>query len=195
MELSKEIKDALIERVKNISGLAMQVRSDFDILSMKIRRQTDASISSTTLRRFFGYQEPEGNAGNSIGTTNIICQYAGFRNMEDFAYNIYNKVYGEDTSEFTISIRLLSSSELNRGDRIRIAWAPDRNMVVHYEGANEIFMVESCTNGKLMEGDTFHCHQFVQGEPLLCKFVIRKGMPPVDYICGRHGGIRFELLQ
>lgn len=195
MELSNEIKDALMERVKNISGLALQVRSEFDVLSIKILKQTDASVSATTLRRFFGYQELTGKGGSSIGTTNIICRYVGFRNIEDFAKDIYNKECEECSSELTISIMLLSSAELDCGDKVRVAWAPDRNMLLQYEGGDEKFMVLESVNGKLKEGDMFQCLQFVQGEPLICKCVMRKDMPPVDYVCGKHGGIRFELVQ
>lgn len=193
MEIRKEIRDALKERVKNVSGLALQVRSDFDILSMKMKSMTDVSLSSTTLRRFFGYQETLEELGYSISTLNAICQYVGYRNVEAFEKSL---TAGEGSaSDFIECLQQLVSKELERGMRVRVAWAPDRNMVVRYEGTGEVFMVEECVNGKLMAGDTFHAHQFVQGEPLYCKFVLRKGMAPIDYVCGRNGGIRFTLLD
>lgn len=191
MDISNETREALKERVRNVSGLPMQVRGDFDELSVRIKRQTGLQVSSTTLRRFFGYQESDGN--NSPGTLNVICQYVGFRDITTFADALKAELDG-NSSEFLECLKMQASKELNRGDRLRIVWAPDRSMVVRYEGGGEVFTVEECVNGKLHPGDSFHCHQFVLGEPLYCKFVLRHGLPPVDYVCGRNGGIRFEVL-
>lgn len=192
MEISNDIREALKERVRNVSGLPMQVRGDFDELSVRIKRQTGMQVSSTTLRRFFGYQESEGS--NSLGTLNVICQYVGYRDITAFS-DALMKENGGSSSEVLECLKMLASKELNRSDRLRIVWAPDRSMVVRYEGGGEVFTVEESVNGKLQPGDSFHCHQFVLGEPLYCKFVLREGLPPVDYVCGRNGGIRFEVLR
>lgn len=192
MEISNDIREALKERVRNVSGLPMQVRGDFDELSVRIKRQTGMQVSSTTLRRFFGYQESEGS--NSLGTLNVICLYVGYRDITAFS-DALKKENSSSSSEVLECLKILASKELNRSDRLRIVWAPDRSMVVRYEGGGEVFTVEESVNGKLQPGDSFHCHQFVLGEPLYCKFVLRKGLPPVDYVCGRNGGIRFEVLR
>lgn len=192
MENSNDIREALKERVRNVSGLPMQVRGDFDELSVRIKRQTGMQVSSTTLRRFFGYQESDGN--NSPGTLNVICQYVGFRDITAFS-DALEKGHGDSSSEFLECLKMLASKDLNRGDRLRIVWAPNRSMVVRYEGGGEVFTVDESVNGKLQTGDSFHCLQFVLGEPLYCKFVLRQGLPPVDYVCGRNGGIRFEVLS
>ncbi|MBQ0072706.1 MAG: hypothetical protein KBT34_00755 [Prevotella sp.] len=192
MDISNDTRKALMERVKNVSGLPMLVRGDFDELSTRIKRQTGMLVSSTTLRRFFGYQE--NNGSNSLGTLNIICQYVGYRDIMVFSDTL-EKEHDSNPSEFMESIKILASKDLNRGDRLRIVWAPNRSMVVRYEGGGEVFTVEECTKGKLQAGDSFHCHQFVLGEPLYCKFVLRQGLPPIDYVCGRNGGIRFEVLK
>lgn len=192
MEIGNDIREALKERVKNVSGLPMRVRGDFDELSVRVKRQTGVQVSSTTLRRFFGYQESEGN--NSPGTLNVICQYVGYRDIVEFSEALKTDRDGS-SSEFLECLKVLASKELDRGDRLRIVWAPDRSMVVRYEGGGEVFTVEESANGKLQKGDSFHCLQFVLGEPLYCKFVLRQGLPPVDYVCGRNGGIRFELLN
>lgn len=192
MKIDNDIRDALIEHVKMVSGLDMQVRGDFDMLSTKIQRMIDIPLSATTLRRFFGYQELHGSGGSSISTLNTICKYAGFRNIDAFIASL-NGEQG-NSSDFVEKLMVLSSSDLVRGDKLRIAWTPNRSMVIRYEGGGEIFTVEEAFNGKLKAGDTFHCHQFVQGEPLYCKFVMRPNMPPVDYVCGRNSGVRFEVI-
>lgn len=192
MKIDNDIRDALIEHVKTVSGLNMQVRGDFDMLSTKIQRMTDIPLSATTLRRFFGYQEQHGSGGCSLSTLNTICKYAGFRNVETLVACL--KEEQGSSSDFVEKLIVLSSSDLVRGDKLRVTWKPDRSMVIRYEGAGEIFTVEESINGRLMAGDTFHCHQFVQGEPLYCKFVMRPNMPPVDYVCGRNSGVRFEVI-
>lgn len=193
MKLEEKVKENIKKYVENTSGITLGARSSYDKLSQKISKHLGEHISATTLRRFFGYQEDgaEG-AGFSSSTVNTLARYLGFKNIEDIA-NL--EEFENSSSCFTDDIRSINPSELEYGDLIRVTWSPDRSMIIEYEGADEIFKVMECQNGKLQAGDTFHCRQIVQNEPLICKYVIRANTPPMNYVCGRVDGIRFELVE
>lgn len=77
---------------------------------------------------------------------------------------------------------------------LSIVWRPERKITIQFEGQDQ-FIVKESTNSKLKEGDIFHCLQFIENQPLFLSGVYRKGMPPSDYICGRQGGIIWNLID
>jgi len=46
---------------------------------------------------------------------------------------------------------------------------------------------------KLSVGDTFKCDIFIEGEPLYLNNLVHEGRPPMVYVAGKKGGIRFLL--
>jgi hypothetical protein len=43
-------------------------------------------------------------------------------------------------------------------------------------------------------GDTFLCGLIIEGEPLYLDELQHNNEPPVAYVCGKKGGVRFEKL-
>lgn len=193
MKLEEKVRENIKKYVENTSGITLGARSSYDELSLKIAKHLGERISATTLRRFFGYQQDgaEG-AGCSSSTVNTIARYLGFKNIEEITSL---EEFENSPSDFIDEIPSINPADLEYGDQIRVTWTPNRSMIIQYEGADEIFKVVECQNGKLHAGDTFHCRHIVQNEPMICKYVIRTDTPPMNYVCGRVSGIHFELLE
>ena len=49
-------------------------------------------------------------------------------------------------------------------------------------------------NSKLSVGDTFHAGQIIEGEPLYLQCLVHEGGQPVNYVCGKVGGVKYRLL-
>jgi hypothetical protein len=82
------------------------------------------------------------------------------------------------------------------GEKIRISWYPERQVVLRHEGDGDLFTVVVAENSKLEPGMTLHCESFTEKEPLLFKNV--KGgtlTETCDYLCGKIGGIQYEIVK
>jgi hypothetical protein len=49
-------------------------------------------------------------------------------------------------------------------------------------------------NSKLSVGDCFCCDRFTQGEQLFLYNLVHEDNKPTGYVCGRLGGIQFNVL-
>lgn len=76
---------------------------------------------------------------------------------------------------------------------VELMWQPDRTVIIRYEGHDK-FTVISSENSKLSVGDTFHIGQIIEGEPLYLRCLIHEGQQPVNYVCGKIGGVRYRLV-
>ena len=82
------------------------------------------------------------------------------------------------------------------GEKIKISWYPQRTLILRHEGDGDLFTVVSSQNSKLEPGMKLHCETFTMNEMLLLRNV--KGgtlTESCDYICGKIGGIEFEMLK
>ena len=80
------------------------------------------------------------------------------------------------------------------GDRVILRWNPLRVCVIEYLGSAQ-FIVLSSEMTRLQPGDTFFCATFIEGEPLYLGRLCQEGRPPVGYVCGKKGGISYEVIR
>ena len=74
--------NGLRNTIEKTIGRKMQTPKDFDVLSESIFEKTHQSISSTTLKRLWGYlQEPSIPRSSTL---NLLAQYAGFDNWDAY---------------------------------------------------------------------------------------------------------------
>lgn len=185
----------LQERIEILIGSRMQTRRDFDNLSALIHERTGERLSATTLRRFWGYQEHDTEHSPTIHTLNLLSRMVGMMDWEAFKERCAQGMEDDATesSAFIVENGILDADKLFFGQRVVLAWAPNRRLEVEYQGC-EVWRVVTSENSKLVAGDIFHCRQFVNGEPLYCRDLIRRGMATTDYYCGKRGGIRFTVI-
>ena len=88
----------------------------------------------------------------------------------------------------------LQVSSLQRGDVVEIKWDPGHSVAVQYEGMNLFKVIES-VNSKLACGDTFLLGYIIAGEPLFLSCLVHNGNPPINYVCGMVGGVRYTLKK
>ena len=95
-----------------------------------------------------------------------------------------NKIESE-----VFNLEVISTQDLNIGDKVRIGWLPNRICIVRYLGENN-FVAEHCENSTMKEGDTFVCHQFILGKELVMSdFRQNPNDSGKVYIVGKEHGI------
>lgn len=138
----------------------IETPADFDFLRGIIWERTHEQISTSTLKRLWGYVDGVDNARNS--TLNVLSKALGYENWDAFILKL--KSENVDNSDLVMS-ESMSSSDLKIGDRLMIAWQPNRVCWLKYLGDNQFEVMES-QNSKLKVGDTFRCGLFILGEPV-----------------------------
>ena len=138
----------------------IETPADFDFLRGIIWERTHEQISTSTLKRLWGYVDGVDNARNS--TLNVLSKALGYENWDAFILKL--KSENMDNSDLVMS-ESVSSGDLKIGDMLMIAWQPNRVCRLKYLGDNQFEVMES-QNSKLKVGDTFRCGLFILGEPV-----------------------------
>ncbi|MBO5699331.1 MAG: hypothetical protein J6R79_04930 [Bacteroidaceae bacterium] len=192
MTKEKNKQDFLLMRLKeyveNIAGFRMNTPRDFDFLSGAVLKETRTRLSPTTLRRLWGYQKEVQTS--RLSTLNILSCYIGYSDWETFCkYQLDN---GEVESEF-LKNNSLNTSTLIKGDKLKLMWHPDRCVTIQYIGLSMFRVIEN-RNSKLSVDDTFICDCIIENQPLTLYNLIRKNSDPVNYICGKKGGVKYLII-
>lgn len=186
----EQIHQMLRERIEKQVGRSIRTPQDFDYLSMRIFDNTKTQVSPSTLKRLWGYIGPEGNKPR-LSTLNILARFVGYSDWESFCTQ--STAGGVVQSDFVLNNHLYVSS-LQAGCHIRLLWQPNRVVTVRFEG-HDMFTVVESINSKLSAGDTFHIGQIIEGEPLYLRCLVHEGGAPTNYVCGREGGVSYQVLQ
>ena len=160
MEIDRPEIYELRLRIETSIKRKIQTPADFDFLRGIIWERTHEQISTSTLKRLWGYVDGVDNARNS--TLNVLSKALGYENWDAFILKL--KSENVDNSDLVMS-ESMSSSDLKIGDRLMIAWQPNRVCRLKYLGDNQFEVMES-QNSKLKVGDTFRCGLFILGEPV-----------------------------
>lgn len=181
--------ECLCLAVEKSAGFKMASPSDFDRLSSLIFEWQHITISTSTLRRIWGY------AGQTTVprtfTLDTLARFAGNKDFEAFCQSqgehvdVQSQLFLSDS--FTVDM-------LNIGSRLHLSWQPDRVCIIEYQG-NGVFKVVKAENTKLQEGDTFECHLFINHEPLYIDRLKRGNLPPMSYVAGRIDGVTIRRLN
>ena len=185
------IYKALQDKVEIVAGRKMITPRDFDYLSARIFDKTKTYLSPITLKRFWGYLGEEQRKKPYRNTLNTLAIYAGYTSIESFTGCIDNN--GCPSSEILHSPNLQTAS-LNKGAVIELKWSPGRCVRIRYEG-HDMFRVIESQNSKLAAGDTFLCYQFIQQQPLYLRCLVHNNSAPTGYICGKEGGIHYDVVE
>ena len=186
---SEELK-ALRRAVEVSTGRQYQTPRDFDLLSESIHRRTGEMLSRNTLRRIWGGMKDVAQPHRS--TLSILARFVGYAGYEAFVEQLASG--GGDVSAPVLGRRLTVSTSMKKGDRLRLTWQPDRVCDVEYNGSQH-FRVIASENTKLKPDDTFLCAIIIEGQPLYLDQLQQGNDPPSTYICGKLGGVRFEVLK
>ena len=190
MAENEKYVNLLIADVENRIQRGILSPKDFEHLHEAIKNELNESVSVSTLKRLWGYSKYLSKPSVSILST--LSRFVGYRDWEDYKAN--RECGNNKPSSQVLSDKITVSTDLEAGDRIKLTWSPHRVCEVVYHGDNE-FEVLSSQNTGIKAGDWFCCSLIVSGEPLWLSNLRQYGKAPVAYVCGKQGGVQFELMH
>lgn len=173
----------LLREVEQKYGRRVATSTDFESLSQSILECTGESLSSSTLKRLWGYVTY--NPIPRIATLDVLSIYVGFKSFRNFCDDLAAKDIIE--SAFFES-KYLAVADLVEGSSVTIGWDPNRLVSLRYLG-NFTFEVVDSVNSKLESGDRFELSSIMVGYPLYIPRILRRGEYTPSYIAGKNKGI------
>lgn len=183
--------EALRIAVEKRFGHRIESRYDYTQLGGEIEQITHEHIADNTLRRLWG--GISGYDTVQTRTLNVLCRYAGFEDWVDFC-NYLAKKGGRESSLLEEQGHSIRVADLKSGDRLHIAWLPDRECVIEFQGGRT-FRAIDCRNSTLQNGDSFECGVLIRDFPLAVDNLIHDGKLYPRYVMGNeHGLTRLEKI-
>ena len=180
----------LLSDVEARMGRGMLSPKDFEFLSAMIEGDLNERVSVSTLKRLWGYSKYTSSPTSS--TLSVLCRLVGYLDWKDYQNNRLKN--NRTPSAQVLGDKITVLTDLTPGDRLRLTWAPHRVCEVVYHGNND-FEVVAAVNTGIKVGDWFTCSLIVSGEPLWISNLRQFGKAPVAYVCGKQGGVRFEIMH
>lgn len=179
----------LLTEVEKKYGRRIATTTDFESLSVVIEHQIGELISSSTLKRLWGYVSL--NPTPRIATLDVLSRYIGYKDFKAFCDGLKeSKSY---TSTFFTS-KCQTVAEMAKGASVTIGWAPNRIVILEYLGSFE-FEVRHSENSQLMPGDRFELSEIIIGYPLYISRILRNGRYTPSYVAGQIDGINLLKVE
>lgn len=185
--MENEKIERLRERVEKTLGTRMSTPRDFELLSESVFRHTGVLMSTTTLKRLWGYINETVTPRHS--TLDTLARYAGWSGWDNFCRD----ESPEDESGFVAANCIDVLKQLRRGDKVRLMWQPGRVCDIEYEGEGT-FKIIRVEGSKLIQGSTFLCYLIMSGEPLFLDNLTTPTGRSGTYVCGCVNGVSFVRL-
>ena len=172
--------------IEQIFSRQVKTPSDFVALSEDIQQKTKQNISTSTLKRLWGYVKSK--PSHRIDTLNVLAIYLGYGSWQDYSRNI------AEESDFLHNYQVLAQN-LTPSDVVDFSWKPNRHCQVVYQ-TDGTFRVTQAVNCKLKVGDTFKALGFFHGEPLYITELTHDSNSGLTYVCGRtHGLTNVKVIR
>ena len=165
-------------------GRPIRTPRDFTDAVSFVFEKTNEMISDSTFRRL--YKEMKRYRHVSDDILNILSRTIGYKHFQDFCE--YLSSSGIKDSELSSGENYIKADELAVGDRIYIAWLPDRECSLKYLG-NYRFEVDEVVNASIVKGDRFSCRCFTQDKCLLVDDLEHDGKRFESYVMGKANGL------
>ncbi len=180
----------LLAEVEKRYGRRLSTSADFEALSVVVEHECGELISSSTLKRLWGYVTLKPTP--RISTLNVLSRYVGKRDFSAFKQGILND---EHYVSHFFSVKKVCSSDMKTGAEEHLGWAPNRLVTLRYDGDGNYTIIKS-ENSKLLEGDKFQAESFMVGYPLYIPRLLRNGEYTLSYIAGTQEGLnRADIIS
>lgn len=170
-----------VKQIEQKFNKEIRYPSDCEALAGDIVRVTKNSISTSTLKRIFGFikgsQEPR------LYTLDVLAKYLGFVNWDNYLENLVQI----ENSDF-ISIEQLEIDNLSLQSRIEIKYAPSSRLILEYH-SDFMFVVLESENCKLEIQDKIKLFNIIKSYPLIINHVIRNNVNLGSYKAAKISGI------
>lgn len=176
---------SLIQTTNRNFGHTPKTPTDFNELSLMVKKKTGSSISQSSLKRIWGYV----NYSNfpSPNTLNILSRFNDFEDWEDFLKRYDKSMPVVETSEF-LNGSVVEAEALSEGDILRLNWEDDKFCEIEYLSDHR-FRVSESMNIKLMAGDIFTMHSICVGLPFFAADIHRGDERIPGYVGAKNNGI------
>ena len=182
MNHSPEIK-CLRSDLEQRMGQQLQSPADFQLLIQQIWEKNHAVLSLSTIKRLWGYVE--NNGAPRLSTLNTLAQFLGFTDWNAYLVALEQRG-GTESAMFTGEG--IHTVDLQAGDRIAVAWQPNRQCTFRYLGDNQ-FVVEDSENAKLQRGTIFSAARFMIGQPMYLDNILLADGSRTSYVAGKRNGL------
>jgi hypothetical protein len=179
----------LLTEVEKKYGRRIATTTDFESLSVVIEHTIGELISSSTLKRLWGYVSL--NPTPRIATLDVLSRFIGHKDFKSFCDGL------KDSQAFTstfFSSKCQTVAELTEGARVTLGWAPNRLVILNYLGSFQ-FEVVSSENSQLRAGDRFELSEIIVGYPLYISRILRDGKYTPSYVAGQINGINLLKVE
>jgi len=183
MSLNPQHIALLRQLVAESAAHSIETSTDFIFLSGEIKGRLKETVSTSTLKRIWGYVD--GYASIRTVTLDVLARFVGFPDWETFVTD-YCETDSVQSSH-KVMAKSLHSNELAVGDNVEICWNPNRRLMLCYKGDNLFEVVES-ENAKMKVGNLFTCDQFTPNEPLYVEHITEDGSKEL-FVMGNKGGL------
>lgn len=176
-----------IEELKHLVeesyGKKLSTTTDFDEFSLMLQRRHEIAVSSSTLKRLYGY------VGDShkprVQTLDSLATYLKFKDYAEFVE--WLKTSTRYNSSFFDAGQIVSS-DLEHGECVEIGWSPNRVLRLEYLGDSTYRVIEA-QNSKIQVDDKFVTGCFIKNGPLYLPYIERNGERTATFVAGRNGGL------
>lgn len=179
----------LLDEVEQKYGRRIATTTDFESLSVVIEHQIGEMLSSSTLKRLWGYVSL--NPTPRVATLDILSRFVGYKDFKNFCEGLKESKAFVSTF-FTAKYQTVV--ELSPGTVVTIGWAPNRMVKLNYLGDFQ-FEVISSENSQLLLGDRFELSEIIIGYPLYISRILRGGAYTPSYVAGRQKGISLMKIE
>ena len=179
----------LLTEVEKKYGRRIATTTDFESLSVVIEHTIGELISSSTLKRLWGYVSL--NPTPRIATLDVLSRFIGHKDFNSFCEGL------KDSQAFIstfFSSKCQTVAELTEGARVTLGWAPNRLVILNYLGSFQ-FEVVSSENSQLRAGDRFELSEIIVGYPLYISRILRDGKYTPSYVAGQINGINLLKVE
>ena len=182
MNHSPEIKSLRSDLEQRV-GQQLQSPADFQLLIQQIWEKNHAVLSLSTIKRLWGYVES--NGAPRLSTLNTLAQFLGFTDWNAYLVSLEQRG-GIESAMFTGEG--IQTADLQAGDRIAVAWQPNRQCTFLYLGDNQ-FVVEESKNAKLQRGTIFSAARFMIGQLMYLDNILLADGTRTSYVAGKRNGL------
>ena len=120
-------------------GQPVRYPRDCDALSSHISKMCKTGLSSSTLKRLFGFTRSKGNEQPRLYTLDIISNYLGHKGWEDLSGKL---MVSDPPSDYT-ELEELIPEKIKKGDAILLGYEQDKELSLRYLGKQQFEVIES----------------------------------------------------
>ena len=161
------LSEIIKKRIEEKSGLRIRSSRDCELLANKIISESNCRLSTSTLRRLFGFVK--GVKEPHLHTLDVLSIYLGYNTWDELIETLNKK--GNVVTEIITEI---ISSKLKTGSKFKYMSKPDTEVTVKYLGKSR-FKVLSASNSQLQANDIITMDGFSLHHPVFILEIERNG--------------------